>query len=171
MLIGTGIVVNDSVEVDLIAPIDMMLDIIVVGTACNCRPYEGAVKIIEEELVDFTAFELVDAGIIDGIMHSRISADNTYPSLLLGNPDLPRMVESIQLPARGNSELTITEASYTEYLNIELVPSKGKLYRNIDPSTIPYSKSEIYSSNAFYPSQIGNLNTPFCFSFNSRTIH
>ena len=58
MLIGTGIVVNGSVEVDLIAPIDMMLDIIVVGTAYNCRPYEGAVKIIEEELVVNTGFTL-----------------------------------------------------------------------------------------------------------------
>ena len=58
MLIGTGIVVNGSVEVDLIAPIDMMLDIIVVGTAYNCRPYEGTVKIIEEELVVNTGFTL-----------------------------------------------------------------------------------------------------------------
>ena len=113
--------------------------------------------------VDFTDFELVDAGIIDGIMHSRISAENAYPSLLLGNPDLHRMVESIQLPAKGSSELKIIEASYTEYFNIELVPSKGKLYRNVDPSTVPYSKSEIYSNDAFYPNQIANLNSPFVF--------
>jgi hypothetical protein len=58
VLIGTGIVVNGSVEVDLTTPIDMMLDITVVGTAYNCRPYEGTVKIIEEYIAVNTGFTL-----------------------------------------------------------------------------------------------------------------
>ena len=94
------------------------------------------INLIDENLssvtvaVNFDQFTISSAAEINGVMHSKISAENTYPSLVLGSPDLPRLTCAIQLPNSGVSSYSIVSSSFKEYFNVELIPSKGNLKRN-----------------------------------------
>ena len=113
--------------------------------------------------VEMDDFNLDQSILINGIAHTTINAKDTYPGLIEGNPDLPRMVSTIQLPNHGVSSFTVINSSYKDFSNINLVPSKGNLKRNVNPNSIPYSKSAVYSVDAFYPNSITVLNKPFVF--------
>ena len=94
--------------------------------------------------VDFNEYSIVSFEEISGVMHSKIIAQNTYPSLSLGNPNLPRLTCAIELPATGSSSYTIISSSFKEYENIFIAPSKGNLKRNVNPSLVPFTKSNTY---------------------------
>jgi gingipain R len=76
-------------------------------------------------------------------------------------PQLPRMSVSVTIPATGKSTLAVSYDSYTDISNIEVLPSKGNLKRNINPNSIPFNFGDVYQKDAFYPSQIAQLSTPF----------
>ncbi|MDD2983044.1 MAG: C25 family cysteine peptidase [Crocinitomicaceae bacterium] len=76
-------------------------------------------------------------------------------------PQLPRMSVSIALPARGKPQIQILYDSFVEIQNVEVLPSKGNLKRNVDPQTILCVYGDVYGVNEFYPSQIAQLATPF----------
>lgn len=78
-----------------------------------------------------------------------------------GAPALPLFHETIQLPEKGNPEIEITFDQITIYENILVAPSKGVIKRNVEPTAIGYSFGSVYGNNAFYPSQVANLKTPF----------
>nr|AOE09736.1 arginine-specific cysteine proteinase [uncultured bacterium]CCF99522.1 peptidase, C25 family (arginine-specific cysteine proteinase) [uncultured Flavobacteriia bacterium] len=113
--------------------------------------------------VDFNEYSIVPFEEISGVMHSKIIAQNTYPSLSLGNPNLPRLTCAIELPATGSSSYTIISSSFKEYENIFIAPSKGNLKRNVNPSLVPFTKSNTYNSDVFYPENMISLNNPFIF--------
>jgi len=108
-------------------------------------------------------FNLDQSILINGISHSKINAKNTFPSLIQGYPDLPKMVSSIQLPNQGVSSFSVVNSSFQDFYNVNLVPSKGNLKRNIDPNSVPYSKADVYNLNSFYPNYLAILNSPFVF--------
>ena len=113
--------------------------------------------------VDLTKYSFDNSTMIDGIAHTQIIAKSTYPSLLEGNPNLPHLSTSFQLPKTGTSNYIITSSTYKDYTNINMTPSKGNLKRNVNPSNIPYNKSSVYNQNSFYPQNIAALNQPFIF--------
>ena len=79
----------------------------------------------------------------------------------MGSPSLFYLTSSIIIPPTGNTAAEITYGQYTDYENIEIAPSKGKLTRDVDPQTIPYIKGDIYQINEFYPGTLGSLREPF----------
>ena len=121
----------------------------------------------ESVLISFelTDYNLDQSILIDGKPHTKIEAKNTYPSLIQGSPDLPKMVSTIQLPNHGVSTYTVVNSTYKDFSNIELIPSKGNLKRNVNPNSIPYSKSDVYNVDTFYPNSITVLNRPFNFRY------
>jgi hypothetical protein len=54
----------------------------------------------------------------------------------------------------------IVESDFVDF-NMPVAPSKGRLMRDIDPSTIPYEFSKIYNENAFYPNSVATLGTAY----------
>lgn len=78
-----------------------------------------------------------------------------------GAPELPTFSESVILPNTGNYDLHITYSDYTEYTNVEVLPSKGSLKRNIDPASVPYSFGASYTTDAFYPGNLAVAGTPY----------
>lgn len=81
----------------------------------------------------------------------KILVDQGTAMLQKGNPDLPQLVFSMQVPKGKTASISILSADYTDYPNVAVAPSKGKLLRTVDPSTIPYTYSELYSVNNFFP--------------------
>ena len=78
-----------------------------------------------------------------------------------GSPELVYLPTTIIIPDVGTAELEIIYGAYIEFENIEIIPSKGRLTRNIDPATVPYSKGEVYNTNTFFPGTLATLNEPF----------
>ena len=81
-------------------------------------------------------YQLENAYEANGIMHQKIIADGGVSILQKNCPDLLKFTSNIQLPNRGMSSLLVLESDFTDLNGIEVSPSKGNLYRNIDPSKI-----------------------------------
>jgi gingipain R len=101
----------------------------------------------------------------------KIMLDKGTQLLKKGAPDLPKLSFSIIIPNQKNSSISILESDYTDIPNVSIAPSKGKIYRNEFPSTIPFTYGEEYSKNAFFPSVIAELNSPYILrDFRGQTV-
>ncbi len=79
-----------------------------------------------------------------------------------GFAELPFIHVSIQLEVAKNVSLQITGSEFTDYdLDYPLVPSRGVIYRNQDPSQIPYVINPQSIVNQFYPGDITKMTDPF----------
>jgi len=83
------------------------------------------------------------------------------PMLERGFPDLPKLTSSIIIPDHGTSVVEVIDARYVDYNDVSVAPSKGNLYRNIDPATIPYTYGPAYQQDAFFPSTPAEVRSPF----------
>ena len=114
------------------------------------------------QLFNFTLNEYyLNTIIIDNIEYSSVKIPNGASLLIEGAPDLPKFSKSIIIPDDKKMKVEIIDQNYIEYENILISPSKGNLSRNIDPLTIPYNFSSIYTMDSFFPSSIVNLNDPY----------
>ena len=98
-----------------------------------------------------TTFQVIDAGI------SAVSNKK-------GWAELPMLSAAIQLPADKNVSLEVISSDYYEMrLEFPALPSRGTIYRNQNPSEIPYWVDPASAVNEFYPSENVILDEPFVF--------
>ncbi len=90
-----------------------------------------------------------------------LKMEGAVPVLKAGAPEVLSISKSVIIPDLAKMKIKVVSSSYTDYQNVDLVPSKGNLLRNIDPSTIPYSKGPEYLQNKFFPEKIAILQTPY----------
>ncbi|MBU2649970.1 MAG: T9SS type A sorting domain-containing protein [Bacteroidetes bacterium] len=90
----------------------------------------------------------------------KVLIQDATPILEKGAPDLPKMTTSILIPDRAKMEVKVLEGTYKEYTGHTIAPSKGNLYRDTDPSTVPFTYGEVYQKNAFYPGELAALRQP-----------
>ena len=114
--------------------------------------------VVEYQLNKYT---LIDSKIINSIQHKKLSVDGGRPILNLGAPELLKFTSNIQLPESGISNFTIVDSKYSVIESVYIIPSKGNLYRNIDPSLIPFKKGSLYNLDQEYPSSIFSLSQPY----------
>lgn len=106
------------------------------------------------ELSEFTT-------LISGQEHLNFTRSHKITTSELGAPAMPFYTESVVVPGEGKIELEISYSGFTDYLNVNVAPSKGDLKRNVNPSEIGYSFGEAYSTDAFYPGELASITTPF----------
>ncbi|HUM46388.1 MAG TPA: C25 family cysteine peptidase, partial [Chitinophagales bacterium] len=100
-----------------------------------------------------------------------ISTGQSTPMLQKGYPDLPKITTSIIIPDDKNMEVTVTSATYTDYENVLVAPSKGSLLRDVSPADIPFVFGEAYQENNFFPKQIAALREPYILrDFRGQTV-
>ena len=80
--------------------------------------------------------------------------------LEVGNPELPIVARSIIIPPTAKMNWEIISSSHHE-LNGMIAPSKGILYRNINPETVPYYFSDVYQKDSFFPENLVELSEPY----------
>ena len=78
-----------------------------------------------------------------------------------GYPRLPRVNRSIIIPDDGMMDWEVISSNYIEISDIDIAPSKGHLLRSVDPSTVPYTFSDAYQRDAFFPGELVNLREPY----------
>ncbi len=102
---------------------------------------------------------------------NRVYFPGSVPILERGYPELPRIARSIIIPDLSHMEINILE---TEFIDIEIdniVPSKGNLTRDIDPSTVPYTYGKSYETDEWYPDNFTFLRDPYILrSFRGQTV-
>lgn len=78
-----------------------------------------------------------------------------------GKPELPAYGATFILPVKGKSSFNITYSEVEIIENVQVLPSKGNLMRNIDPAAVPYEFGAVYDTDAFFPEQPVKLEKPF----------
>jgi len=78
-----------------------------------------------------------------------------------GMPQLPIQRSSIIIPDLAAMKFNIISAEYTEIETLPVMPSKGHITRDIDPSTIPFSFDAFYSTNSWYPEETILIDEPY----------
>ena len=106
-------------------------------------------------------YSLIDSKTINSIQHKKLVVEGGRPILNLGEPELLKFTSNIQLPKTGVSNFTIVDSKYSVIESVSIIPSKGNLYRNIDPSLIPFNKGPLYELDQDYPSSIFSLSEPY----------
>ena len=120
-------------------------------------------------LGDFNLTEVT----IDGVTYSKIIFDGSVYTQLKGFAQLPFIHASVSLPADKNVDLKAIEGEYEDIiLNHPLLPSRGVIYRDQDPSTIPYEISPGSLRDEWYPQNLANNTDPFIIKdFRGTTVY
>jgi PKD repeat protein len=107
------------------------------------------------------AYNLSDVT-IGGTAYTKIDFGGSVYTQLEGFAELPYINATVQLPADKNMGLKVVAGDYTDYvLNHPMLPSRGVIYRNQDPTTIPYVISPSSMRNEWYPQTLAQETTPF----------
>ncbi|MCL2062741.1 MAG: C25 family cysteine peptidase [Candidatus Cloacimonetes bacterium] len=97
---------------------------------------------------------------IDGVEYLLLSLPSAGARVEQGNPDLPLVARALMIPAQAKMHYEILETSFNEFEG-QMAPSKGHFLRSVNPEDIPFTFSEVYQTDAFYPQSIVELNDPF----------
>ncbi len=90
-----------------------------------------------------------------------VSLENGSQLIEKGAPDLAKLSFSLAIPNAKDARVEIIESSFTDQNNIDVAPSKGKMYRHEDPTDYPYLYGKAYERDDFYPYTLTRVNTPY----------
>ena len=89
-----------------------------------------------------------------------ISFPGSAKMLEVGMPDLPQLSFSLAIPDNAEMKAEVIASEYSDF-NFPIAPSKGNLIRNMNPDLIPYSYSQQYAVDAFYPNELTLMRDPY----------
>jgi len=122
-------------------------------------------------------FDMGDYAITDlqkgGVTYSNILFEGSIYTQLEGFAQLPYLNASLILASDKNVSLEIIEGEYTDItLQHPLLPSRGVIYRDQDPTTIPYEISPKSLRDEWYPQNLANNTDPFIIKdFRGTTVY
>jgi len=98
----------------------------------------------------------------DGVTYSKILFEGNITTELPGFAELPYIHSSVMLSADKNVSVKIIDGDYEEFVLTEpLLPSRGVIYRDQDPSSIPYVISPSSYRDAWYPQDLVTKTSPY----------
>ena len=98
--------------------------------------------------VDYPAYKSIPVD-VNGEEMYKLLMPQAYPVQKAGAPELLQTAVSLIVPDGSNPTVEVLESDYSLVRNFELAPSKGRLYRNVDPATVAYMKGASYFENRF----------------------
>ncbi len=122
----------------------------------------GTSRTIHEPVINFTLTGYtVKPVVVKGEKCDLVSLENAASFGEKGFPALPYVTQSIVIPNDAAIDFDILDIQYKEINVKKLVPSKGVIYRNQDPSEVPYTFDKFYSQDTWYPENSVTLSDPF----------
>lgn len=97
---------------------------------------------------------------INGETYYHINLENEPTVLREGEPELPCINRSIIIPNDALNEIRIISTEFSDF-EMSIAPSKGLIYRNQNPDDIPYTFSDVYQTDDFYPDILAELGEPY----------
>jgi hypothetical protein len=134
----------------------------------SSQPQKSEPVVIQSNITSSTVqfvlngFYLEEVNTSKGLAH-RVKSPGGSPLLKEGAPDLPLFSISLVIPDKGQMEVSVTHAKYTDYPNVMIAPSKGNVYRDVNISEVPYRYGKEYQQNSFYPSSLVDTRLPHIF--------
>lgn len=117
-----------------------------------------------------TSFGLKET-IVNGERFHTIDLEQSVPLMVAGAPEVRVLANSLIIPDDGVMEVEVLSSSYQDFYDINLIPSKGNLTRDVNPSEIPYHKGAAYTTNRFYPGTLAQLRDPYILrDFRGQTV-
>ena len=108
---------------------------------------------------------------IDDRVFVSIAIGKESQILKKGFPDLPNICRSVIIPNDAHMKINIIDADYQEIKDINIAPSKGDIVRPNTPGSTPFTFSDIYTKNTWYPENIIELRDPYILrDFRGQTI-
>ena len=99
---------------------------------------------------------------LNGNDFTKIIFDGRVYTKDKGFAELPFINVNVQLGTDNNIKLEVTGETYEDYqLDFPLVPSRGVIYRDQDPSQIPYEIAPESIVDKFYPLQLTDVTDPY----------
>ncbi|HRW97000.1 MAG TPA: C25 family cysteine peptidase [Bacteroidales bacterium] len=99
---------------------------------------------------------------LNGTTYTKIDFPAKVTTMDAGFAELPFINAAVQLDQFSNVQMEITGEEYEEYqLTDPLVPSRGTIYRDQDPSLIPYVIAPESIVDAFYPENLATITEPY----------
>lgn len=131
----------------------------------DSRPYRVSYAQPQPGVHQIT-FEILNVSVddvtLDGTAYSRIHLGNAPVTEKKGWAELPFVSASIQLPNDRDVEMEISTPSVAVIqLANPMVPSRGTIYRNQDPNSIPYRIAPESRTSTLYPADIATMESPF----------
>jgi hypothetical protein len=83
---------------------------------------------------------------------------NTYQK---GSPDLPFITKALAIPDLGGFKYEVISSEFQLISNVNIAPSKGSIYRNVDPATVAYEYGREYQTNEFFPINQSYMSEPY----------
>lgn len=126
-------------------------------TVSYSQPQPG-VHQLTFEIHDYSIDEVTH----DGVTYNKINFASSTTTELKGWAELPFVSAAIQLPANKNVDMEVAEDMVVVTpLNHPMVPSRGIIYRNQEPSEIPYEVDPASRLVEDYPADIATMEAPF----------
>lgn len=97
---------------------------------------------------------------IDGQKFQKLKLEGFANTFEKGNPELPKISRSIIIPNMAKMDVEVISSEYVDY-KMNIVPSKGIIYRNQDIEAVPYEFGSVYKQNQFYPQNVATLGKPY----------
>tara|TARA_Y100000389_G_scaffold177356_1_gene189543 strand:+ start:29112 stop:31298 length:2187 start_codon:yes stop_codon:yes gene_type:complete len=113
--------------------------------------------IIEYTVNDFTT-NLVS---YENEVYNEIILNDEPRFIEQNKPQLPHINRSFIIPDFSSISVEVLSSNYSEYENMNIIPSKGNIKRNIDINDVPYVKGDTYNKNVFFPSSLYEVNDPY----------
>ena len=101
--------------------------------------------------------QIANYQVLNNGIYTSIRLDEGNPILRAGAPDVEQITTSVIVDDQAEMSVVVTHATFEEFHDVYIRPSKGNLLRTVDPETIPYQEGEAYSQDAFYPGALASL--------------
>ncbi|MCK9399490.1 MAG: C25 family cysteine peptidase [Bacteroidales bacterium] len=99
---------------------------------------------------------------LSGVTYSRIDFEGKIVTQKKGFAELPYLNATVMIDPVKNVTLEIIPGSYEDIsLSYPLVPSRGVIYRDQDPSTVPYIIGPRSITDSWYPANLAENTEPF----------
>ncbi len=100
----------------------------------------------------------------DGVDYTKINYDHQVRTERKGFAELPFLAVNLKIDNQKNVIVKVKDAKYQDIeLTNPLLPARGTIYRNQDPSTVPYEIAEESIVDALYPEEEVSLSKPYIF--------
>ena len=90
-----------------------------------------------------------------------IVTKNGVSGLEKAAPSLPHYAVSLMLPEGAKMLVKVVSAHFFDKENILIAPSKGNVYRNVQPDTLPFVFGKVYKKDTFFPERLWNTRKPY----------
>ena len=125
--------------------------------ALDAQPHENAIEInvIEQDMdhviinykINYYNINNID---INQEIYQQIKLDGEPNFIIENAPELPHINRSLIIPDNASISVEISEDNMTIFENMNILPSKGNIPRNIDITTIPYVEGDKYEVDDFF---------------------